>query len=74
MALYLKVYQENGAPVEGANLTIKGETLTVSGATGNFSVCAAEGDEIVAKKDGYGNTKVKVDQSKFLDFVLPVGE
>jgi TonB-linked SusC/RagA family outer membrane protein len=59
-----KITGENGAPVEGASVVVRGKnTGTKTDANGNFTITAAKGDVLVVSSINYITQQVKVKEN-----------
>lgn len=59
------VLDENGQPVPGANVVVKGTTVgTITDMDGNFSLQAEKGATIVVSFIGYANKEVQINERK----------
>lgn len=70
-----KITDENGAPVEGASVTIKGtKTGTAASATGNFSITAKKGDVLVFSSVNFAPVEMTVSDQTVLNVTLSRSE
>ena len=59
------VLDENGEPVPGANVVVKGATVgTITDMDGNFSLQVEKGATIVVSFIGYANKEVQINECK----------
>lgn len=66
-----KVLDQNGEPVIGANVLVKGTTNgSITDLDGNFSLNVEKGATLVISYIGYKNTTIKVTSSKQLSIIL----
>ena len=63
--------EEDGKPLPGVSVTIKGKTVgTQTNSTGEYSIDAAEGDVLVLTYTGFATQEAKVGSSPTVDLIL----